>query len=256
MEYVTIIKKLSNNLITTYNNSIKKHPGSIGNKREKALIDYLSKVMPYKYGFKAGEVFDSEGGISGQVDIIMYDSLFSTIFTDDTDDIVAPVESTYGIISVKSKMGIKELNQAIDGVKKYDMLKRPEPKPNTVYPMPDCPIEGVGVIKVQGQALQNINCIFAYDTIVAPKTMIGKIKKAGCIDLLVVPEKYCIIGRWRSIYGLSKAGQPLSNYIFKSENSIAIFILFLQTYLSGSRLMSSGVQNYITWLIKQSELII
>ena len=251
MEYAKIIQKLSNSLLTTYGNTIKDHPGNIGNVRERALIDYLYKVMPRKYGFQSGEVFDSDGNNSGQIDIIIYDSLFSTIFTDGTTDIVAPVESTYGIISVKSKMGTKELDNAINGIKKYNMLKRPVPEPNTVYPMPDCPIKGKGTIMVNAPTLQSINCIFAFETTVALETIKNKLKEAGCVDLLVVPKKFYAAGRRRSDCALSKDGQPLDGYIFETENSVVFFILFLQAYLSSSRLISRGVQNYIAELLKQ-----
>ena len=123
MAYTSALQKLSESLKTTYENTIFSHSGNIGDTREKEVIDYLSKVMAHKYGFKSGEVFDENDDNSGQVDVIIYDNLFSTIFTDGTDKILAPIESTYGIVSVKSKMGTKELSDAISGIKKYNALK-------------------------------------------------------------------------------------------------------------------------------------
>ena len=125
MAYTSTLQKLSESLTMTYKNTIFNQAGNIGDTREKQVIDFLTKVMAHKYGFSSGEVFDEDDQNCGQVDVIIYDNLFSTVFTDGTGKIMAPVESTYGIISVKSKMGVKELDDAIEGIKKYDSLKKP-----------------------------------------------------------------------------------------------------------------------------------
>ena len=255
MEYAKILQKLAENLKAVYQNTIYSQSSDKGDSREKAIIDYLTKVMPRKYGFQSGEVFDKTGNNSGQVDVIIYDNLFSTIFTDGTDKVLAPVESTYGIVSVKSLMGTNELDLAIDGIKNYDNLIRPKTEPGNVYVMPDFAFKAGLNINFSATMQQNVNCIFAYDTNIANQTIINKIRESECIDLLVVPGRFCAIGRWRSEFGLNKDSQQMSNYILESEQSIAIFILFLQLYLSNSRLIASDIRNYTTWLINQSKLI-
>jgi len=255
MEYVSCLQKLAENLITTYQNTIFSHSGNKGDTREKVVIDYLTRAMPHKYGFQSGEIFDEGGMNSGQVDLIIYDALFSTVFTDGTNKILAPVESTYGIVSVKSKMGIKELDNAIEGIKRYDALSRPKAKEGFAYIMPDFAIEAGQNIKLKGTNQQNINCIFAFDTTVAKETVLQKIQHAGCVDLLVVPGKFCVIGRRRSEFGLDQANQALFDYIILSDKSISIFVLFLQLYLSGNKLIAGDIRNYTLWLAKQSKLI-
>ena len=257
MEHASILQLLAENLSSAFNNTIFSHPGNMGDSREKAVIDYLSKVMPHKYGFQSGEIFDEEGQRSGQVDLIIYDNLFSTIFTDGTDKILAPVESTYGIISVKSIMGTKELDNAIKGIKTYEGLKRPIPEEGVVYIQPDFTLTGTkNNLSFTGTKQQNINCIFAFDTNVASKTIKERIQEAGCVDLLVVPGKLCAIGRYRSEFNLNQNNHPLSNYILSSEKSIAIFVCFLQLYLRGNRLVAGDTQKIINLLLKESAKII
>lgn len=256
MEYASILQKLAASLESTYKNTVFEHSGDVGDSREKGVIGYLDKVMPRQYGFQSGEVFDTEGNNSGQVDIIIYDDLFSTIFTDGTDKVLAPVESTYGIISVKSKMGIAGLEHAIEGIKHYDALKRPKAKPGAIYIMPDCVLEGGSNIVLSGTKQQNINCIFAFDTTVAYETIKNKIREARCIDLLVVPGKICAIGRLRAEYSFSKNNEPMSNFIIRSEQSIGIFIILLQLYLSHNRLMGGDIRNHLLKLVNQCEIII
>ena len=256
MAYTATLKKLAQNLKITYENTIYSHSGNVGDTREKEVIDYIKKVMAHKYGFSSGEVFDENDVNSGQVDVIIYDNLFSTVFSDGTDKIFAPVESTYGVISVKSKMGTGELDNAINGIKKYNNLKRPVIGENTIQIMPDQPISLSGGLSMIGTSFQqNINCIFAFDTTVAIATIIKKIKDSDCVDLLVVPNKFCIIGRHRKDFGLNDAsGGKLEYVAINNENSISLLILFLQIYLSRNRLIIRNVESLVLNIIKQSTL--
>lgn len=255
MAYTATLKKLAENLKTTYKNTIFSNPGNVGDTREKVVIDYLTKVMAHKYGFQSGEIFDENDINSGQIDIIMYDNLFSTVFTEGKGKIFAPVESTYGIISVKSKMGTKELDHAIEGIKKYNSLKRPVYKENTLQIMPDYAISLEGNLSTDGKLnkQENINCIFAFDTTVALKTIIQKMKDSECIDLIVIPDKFCITGRHRKEFSpKNKIDNSTLDYTAFMNDSIVWFILFLQIYLSRNRLISRDVQSLIQDMAKTS----
>ncbi|MBS1511085.1 MAG: hypothetical protein JST86_09600 [Bacteroidetes bacterium] len=255
MAYTATLKKLSENLKTTYENTIFQHSGNKGDTREKEVIDYLSKVMAHKYGFQSGEVFDKNDINSGQIDVIMYDNLFSTVFTDGSGKIVAPVESTYGIISVKSKMGTRELDNAIAGIQSYNALVRPASKNNTLQIMPDFGISLTGSLTINKSTKQeNINCIFAFDTTIATETIIQKIKNSNCVDLLVVPGKFCVIGRQRSEIGLANESGKVEFAAINNENSVGLFVLFLQIYLSLNKLIARDIQNLVLELIHGSTI--
>ncbi len=256
MAYTGTLQKLAQNLQTTYENTIFSQSGDIGDTREKEVIKYLKKVMAHKYGFQSGEIFDESDANSGQVDVIIYDSLFSTIFTDGSEKIFAPVESTYGVVSVKSKMGIKELKHAIEGIKKFNELKRPIIKENTLQVTPDFGITLGNGLSITGSSVQrNVNCIFAFETSVAVETLIQEVKNSGCVDLLVVPGKLCIMGRNRKEFALKDFGGKTLEFVgIRNENSVGLFILFLQIYLSRNVLVARDVKSLALNLIHGSEV--
>ena len=257
MHYTAIIQKLSESLKNAYKNNIHEHSGNKGSDREKEVIRYLSKVMPRNYGFQSGEVFDQKGENAGQVDVIIYDNLYSPIFTSGNDTIVAPVESTYGIISVKSKMGTKKLDQAIDGIKKYERLSRMKGKSDAAYLTPFFHLQGSGNINISSTIQQNINCIFAFDTTIATKTIKQKVIDSDCVDLLVVPGKICAFGRRRNDVHIDLNKAPFFNSVVESQDSIALFTVFLQGYLINNKLIGVDIRELMLQLIKkQAEKII
>ena len=227
----------------------------MGDTREKAIIDYLCRVMPHRYGFKSGEVFDEADTSSGQVDVIVFDNLFSAVFTDGTDKVLAPVESTYGVISVKSQMGIKELDNALEGVKKYDSLRRPQPQKGVVQLLPDFALFSSDTITFEGTHQKNINCIFAFDTNVAQSTIIKRMMEADCLDLLVVPGKFCAVGRLRPELRVSSDGRHMSYYIVNSEKAVSLFVIMLQVYLSGNHLIGRDLTNLAEWIVQTGKVI-
>ena len=75
-----------------------------------------------------GEMFDSGGAVSGEVDILIYDTVYSTVFHDGSGKILAPVESCYGAIECKSTLTTGELEDCIRKIAKYRAMQRPEAK--------------------------------------------------------------------------------------------------------------------------------
>ena len=255
MAYTFTLNKLAENLKTTYENTIFRGSTNMGDTREKIVIDYLKKVMPRKYGFKSGEIFDENNNNTDQVDVIMFDNLFSTVFTDGTEKIFAPVESTYGIISVKSKMTTGELDNAIKGIGKYNSLKRQVNGKNTLQIMSDISISiDAKNLSLKGKipSQENINCIFAFDTNVKTETILQKVKACGYLDLIVIPNKrICIIGRSRKEFALEFSnGNKLENKAIQTKNSISLFILFLQIYLSQKQLNTRELQSLVLDMLR------
>lgn len=42
--------------------------------REAIVENFLRPFLPERYGLMSGEVFDSEGSVSGQIDIVIHDA--------------------------------------------------------------------------------------------------------------------------------------------------------------------------------------
>ena len=95
-----------------------------GEVREHVLANYLRPFLPSIYGLGTGQVFSSKGGVSRQIDIIIYDTVFSIIMRVDEKQLLLPCESVYGNIEVKSFLGRKELDTAIENILSLKALKR------------------------------------------------------------------------------------------------------------------------------------
>ncbi|MFH1514159.1 MAG: DUF6602 domain-containing protein, partial [bacterium] len=241
--------------LTAQYDVIFKQTGNVGDSREKAVIEYLKKVNADKYGFVKGEVFDETGNSSGEVDIIIYDKLFSTVFQDGSGKILAPVESTYGIIEVKSTLTIEELNKSINKLKKYDALIRKEAQENQVYLIPDVGLKGGTSIQLSRTDNQRINVIFAFENTVKKETLLKIAKQCDLIDLLVVPSDFCYFGRKRQYgWGLENNGQEIKHFLSISHDSVALWTMYLQILLGRSRLIAVDLQNPFIELIRSNQI--
>jgi hypothetical protein len=80
------------------------HPSGVGDDREYAVMDVLREVLPQRYGVDKGRVFDSEGRVSREIDLVIYerDELFLGL--DVGGRKLIPVESVYAVIEVKSRL--------------------------------------------------------------------------------------------------------------------------------------------------------
>ena len=86
--------------------------GDRGRFREAVIRDFLRPFLPLSYGLSSGEIFSADGEQSAQVDIIIYDAVFSTVLFRDRPDQLFPAESVFGSIEVKSHLSLNELDVA------------------------------------------------------------------------------------------------------------------------------------------------
>lgn len=95
-----------------------------GGEREEAIRQFLVKTLPRRYGISKGFVVSHKGIQSNQCDIIIYDAETSPIFYKDVSQEIFPIEAVYSVIQVKSKLGKKELQDAIQNIKLYKQVPR------------------------------------------------------------------------------------------------------------------------------------
>ncbi len=55
------------------------HPVTKGDHSESAWVDFFRSFLPNKYAVDKGFVFDAQGNVSDQIDIIIYDALYTLI---------------------------------------------------------------------------------------------------------------------------------------------------------------------------------
>ncbi|MDN4697278.1 hypothetical protein QYZ45_27370 [Vibrio parahaemolyticus] len=103
-----------------------KHPRDVGNARESILREFLNNgCLPKKYSVSSTSVrvASPSGHLSHEMDIVLYDEdELITLMNRNNVYEVYPVENTYGVIQVKSKLTTKELKSGLDNLRSYKKL--------------------------------------------------------------------------------------------------------------------------------------
>lgn len=162
--YSTLIK--SGKILEGYFEQSKNilHNGSKGTVRENIVNKVIRPFLPACYGLSGGEAFDSEGNTSKQLDLVVYDSVFSYIIPYIDNYIQFPCESIYGNIEIKSFLNKDELMKAIDNIKSMKSLKREGTHSWTVTPLVSIKING---LPDNTDRNPYFGIIFAYDSVEA-----------------------------------------------------------------------------------------
>jgi hypothetical protein len=151
MDIRNIFKEISEQLQSEFRKSVEAmHPGGKGDLREEAFRDFLTRYLPARYGVGRGEVITPENRVSGQLDIVIYDSMHCPVLVTSGSHSVYPIESVYGAISMKSHLDSSELK---DGYENIASLKKILPRSNfTHYPTPgfaiglESPVPVTGIV--------------------------------------------------------------------------------------------------------------
>ena len=83
------------------NRSIIAHPGSTGDALENSWIEMLRKYLPNRYSVDKAMVVDSEGQVSEQIDIVVYDNFYTPFVFQQNGFKYIPAEGVYAVFEVK-----------------------------------------------------------------------------------------------------------------------------------------------------------
>ena len=100
------------------------HPGEIGALVERQFRSQLEEVLPAKIGVSQGFVVDSVGGVSRQMDIILYDKLNTPRVFASEGAQMFPVEATYACGEIKTELNASELEDCFEKCLSYKTLCR------------------------------------------------------------------------------------------------------------------------------------
>lgn len=106
------------------NSKLFTHMGDRGRFREAIIRDFLRPFLPECYGLSGGEIFAGDGARSAQVDIVLYDAMFSTVLFRNGPEQLFPAESVFGSIEVKSNLTTEELDKACGNIASVKSLPR------------------------------------------------------------------------------------------------------------------------------------
>ena len=99
------------------------HPGSKGDATEQRWIEFLRAYLPNRYKVDKAIVIDSMGNVSEQMDVVIYDAIYTPFIFNQNGFLYIPAESVYAVFEVKQdvKGNIKYAAQKVESVRK---LKR------------------------------------------------------------------------------------------------------------------------------------
>ena len=100
------------------------HVGNKGEFREQIVQKFLRPYLPECYGLGRGEVFAANGESSRQIDIVIYDAIFSMGLMKDENSQLFPCESVFGSIEVKTELKRETLEQGVENIVSLKKLER------------------------------------------------------------------------------------------------------------------------------------
>lgn len=99
------------------------HRGERGRANETSFSDMFGKLLPPSVRVGTGEVIDSVGGVSPQMDTLILSSTMHPILFAQTEEMLFPVESVLLAVEVKTTLTVEEVRDVGAKVKKYKELK-------------------------------------------------------------------------------------------------------------------------------------
>ncbi|MEE9239180.1 MAG: DUF6602 domain-containing protein [Thermodesulfobacteriota bacterium] len=100
------------------------HPGSKGDAAEINWIKVLGDYLPERYKVDKAFVLDSDGNLSEQIDIVIYDRQYSPFLFSQDEAKYIPAESVYAVFEVKQSINKDHINYAGQKIKSVRHLKR------------------------------------------------------------------------------------------------------------------------------------
>lgn len=77
------------------------HPSSKGDATEHRWIDFLRTYLPDRYKVDKAIVIDSEGNLSQQIDVVIYDGFYTPFIFNQDGQLYIPAEGVYAVFEVK-----------------------------------------------------------------------------------------------------------------------------------------------------------
>lgn len=197
MTLYDVLKTAAPKLEAEYNMSrIVRHSASKGALREFLLKEIIRPFLPNRYGLCNGECFDSHDGVSKQLDIIIYDNLFSYAIPMG-DYYMMPFESAYGEIEVKSMLNKESFYESINNIASFKSLTK-EP-PDACQVLPNLSIEINGVTWNKSGFTKPFGVVFAYDS-VEPKTVLQYFHEVKPLNPSLMPDMIVLLKKKTIIF--------------------------------------------------------
>ena len=97
--------------LTTIRENIS-HPSALGDASELNWIELFRKYLPTRYSVDKGQVLDSQGHQSEQIDVVIYDRHYSPFFFNEGSIRYFPAESVYAVFETKQELSKSHIRYA------------------------------------------------------------------------------------------------------------------------------------------------
>jgi hypothetical protein len=100
------------------------HSSTLGDVSEGKWREWLSDYLPKRYAVEKGFIIDSNGNMSEQIDVIIYDRQYSPLIFSENDVKYIPIESVYCVLEVKQTMSKTHVEYAVKKAESVDALHK------------------------------------------------------------------------------------------------------------------------------------
>ena len=88
------------------------HPTDKGDNTESNWINWFNEYLPKRYKASTATILDSKGGISEQIDVVIYDEQYSYLAFNHNGILYLPAESVYAVFEVKQNINKEYMEYA------------------------------------------------------------------------------------------------------------------------------------------------
>lgn len=224
------------------------HPSSKGDSLENVWIEWLRKYMPNRYSIDKAIVIDSDGQMSDQIDLVIYDQQYTPfVFTQNGIHFI-PAEGVYAVFEVKPDL---EGSCTVDGKsvshieyagRKIESVRKLKRTSTTIIDRGE-PKSARPLTKIIGGVLTSVNSYKQLETIEKHLTKQTGLRSLdmGCsveFGSYYVDHKGDEDGSIEDLNSRIKKyyeKRTINKIVFsKSENSLVTFFLQLSRYLQQS----------------------
>jgi len=174
-------KKSADVLLAEYERSkIQEASANLGYNRELFCNKFLSRVLPPRLTLRQGEVWDSQGNQTGQLEIIILRDDTPSLTFGGVDTYLA--EGVFGVVEVKSNLSRTELQEALSTLKRVKLLS----------------LTGGGATITAGPVLSRaLRCVFAYEGATWETLLeeLGKPDNSDVVDIISVLNQGALISK-------------------------------------------------------------
>ncbi len=233
------------------------HSGDKGEFREQIIKNFLRPFLPTCYGIGSGQVFSADGTSSDQVDIVLYDEIFSNVLFRNIANSLFPCESVYGTIEVKSVLSTEELEKSIANIASVKRLQRVASDPLDITPISRISFSGDITFASSHVSNPYLGIIFSYDGLL-PETVIASLRthlSANDCPIESLPNYVFLYRRGATILRvlqegtnakIAAPGEPFNNYAMQltGQDTLPLFFLTLNAILNSLKLRAPDFVQY------------